>query len=172
MSWAQQDQFAKRINRISSGKTTHWTVPGGGLASRKQEGRIASGTRLGTRKPSGVLKDMAMMPLALVVGALAVVLGRWLRFAFLGAEGPLEVDLAEFLDPVLADLAVPLVLALGVGLILGLNTLKRAAALTAGFVAVLYYEHELVRVAPDLYAAFYPPAWISDMLSRPSILTG
>lgn len=172
MPSAQRDQFSKRINRINSGKTTHWTVPGGGLASHKQEGRIASGTRLSTRKPSGVLKDLVMMPLAVVAGAVAVISGRWLSYAFLGADNPLEVDLVELLGPMLADLAVPLVLALFIGLILGLTTVKRAAALIAGFVVLLFYEYELVRVAPEIYAAFYPPAWVSDMLSRPSVLTG
>lgn len=170
MTMAQHDQFSARLKRINSGKTAHWTVPGEGLASHRQEARIAQNAPGKTWKRAKAPGGILMLPIAILTGAVAVVAGRWLTFSYLGADGPLGVDLAEMAGPFVADIALAAALSVLFMLIFALTSKLRALLHLAAFGAVLFYEHELVRQVPDLYAMLYPPSWVAEMLAIPSVL--
>lgn len=168
MSMAQQDQFGARLKRINAGKTTAWTVPGEGLATRGQEVRMASGTKLTARRAKkGGLFALFMAPLS---AALAVVAGHWVAHTYLGPEGLVPQDYLELAGPFLSAHAVALVLSGLFILIFDLTTKLRLVLHLAVFATLLLNEHELVRLAPEIYSALYPADWVAEMSARPSQL--
>jgi hypothetical protein len=40
-----------------------------------------------------------------------------------------------------------------------------------GFLGALLFEGDLVALAPEVYARFYPQSWIANMMASASLLT-
>ncbi|WP_375281619.1 hypothetical protein [Pseudooctadecabacter sp.] len=167
--------FAERMQRIQSGKTTSWTVPGEGLATHKDERSFLSkaGVKMrtkSTQKKVGILFYL----LALVSGAISVIVARWLDFKFLDdamafAAGK-GIDLASMLTGVPTALGLAIMLSLLAMMVLG----QRKSAIhvqTAGFMGAFLFEADLVALAPDVYAMFYPPTWVADMMASATLVT-
>lgn len=167
--------FAERMNRIESGKTTAWTVPGEGLASVRDERSFLKKSGMKVAKRSTQSKRNPMIYLAAIAsGAASVILARWLDFTFLddavafAAEKGLDV--ASIVTQVPTSLALAIVLSLVAMMLLGLR--KSAIQVqTAGFMGAFLFEADLVALAPEVYAMFYPPAWVADMMANATLVT-
>jgi hypothetical protein len=42
---------------------------------------------------------------------------------------------------------------------------------TAGFLGAFVFEAEFVALAPEVYAMFYPPSWVADMMASATLVT-
>ncbi|MEL6958756.1 MAG: hypothetical protein AAGL89_07390 [Pseudomonadota bacterium] len=168
--------FAERLSKIDSGKTTSWTVPGQGLADFKDESRFLKKAGVKQRtKPTGKSGFRPMLILmALLTGAASVIVARWLDFTFYddvtAFAATKNIDLASMLAGVPTSLALAIVMSLTAMLVLGL----RKSALhvqTAGFMGAFIFEADMVALAPEVYAMFYPPSWVADMVANATLVT-
>ncbi|MDA9208471.1 hypothetical protein N9O61_06270, partial [Octadecabacter sp.] len=41
----------------------------------------------------------------------------------------------------------------------------------AGFMGAFLFEADLVALAPQVYAWFYPPTWVADMMASATLVT-
>ncbi|KPP86951.1 MAG: hypothetical protein HLUCCA08_17610 [Rhodobacteraceae bacterium HLUCCA08] len=167
---SQHDSFHSRLDRINRGKTSAWTIPGEGIAKPGQEHRIAAlnvQRRAVARKSPLGRAPLIMLPLALILGVAAVLLGEWLTLTYLTADGPLGLDPVEMFGPEFGRYAAAaLVAALAcIGLHLGG---ARFWAHLAGFGFAVLYMPEIVQFAPDPFAEVFPRGWMSAMLSAPN----
>ncbi len=167
--------FAERLDKINSGNTTSWTVPGEGLADVRDERRFLSRAGIKMRQKSTQQKAGLMLyVVALVSGAASVISARWLDFTFLddalafaSAKG---LDLASMLAGVPTSLVLAVVLSLMAMMIFGLR--KSAIHVqTAGFMGAFLFEADLVALAPEVYAKFYPESWVIDMVANATLVT-
>ena len=168
--------FAERLDKINSGKTTAWTVPGQGLADTQDERRFLAkaGMKKRVRSTQAKRGGLLLYASALLSGAVSVIVARWLDFTFLddamAFAAQKGVDLADLLTGVPTSLALAITLSLVSMLILGLR--KSAIHVqTAGFIGAFLFEADLVALAPDVYAKFYPEAWIVDMMANATLVT-
>lgn len=167
--------FADRLSKINSGSTTSWTVPGEGLADLRDEQRFLkkSGVKMrakSTRKRAGLMLYL----LALVSGAISVIAARWLDFKFLddalAFAAEKGVDAASYAADVPTSLVLAIVLSLSAMFMLGLR--KSAIHVqTAGFMGAFIFEADLVALAPEVYAMFYPEDWVVDMIANAALVT-
>jgi len=171
MTVAQDGQFQARIGRITSGKTTAWTIPGEGLASLSEERHVIAGAlrRRSTQADGSTGLGVSTL-MALPAGAVSVMAGRWLSFNEIGPEGRIPVDLAAMTGDFLAGLVVPLMLALALVLVFSVRTWLRAGLFLAGFALVYLGEQDLARLMPEAYAMIYPPEMLADLHATPAFL--
>lgn len=167
--------FAERMKKINSGKTTAWTVPGQGLAELRDERSFLSKANVkmrqkSTQKKAGILLYL----LALVSGAISVIAARWLDFTFLDTALAIAAEKGVDAASVAADIPTSLVLAITISgiamLVLGLRK-SVLPVQTAGFMGAFLFEADLVALAPEVYAKFYPPTWVADMLASATLVT-
>ncbi len=167
--------FADRMKTINSGKTTSWTVPGEGLAELRDERSFLSKANVkmrqkSTQKKAGILLYL----LALVVGAVSVIAARWLDFTFLDTATAFAAEKGFDAASVMADIPTSLVLAVIISgfamLILGLRKSVMPVQV-AGFMGAFLFEADLVALAPQVYAWFYPPTWVADMMASATLVT-
>lgn len=166
----QHDAFQERLDRIVRGKTSNWTVPGEGIAKPGQEHKIAAlnvhRKVVKKKNPLGP-KPLIMLPLALILGIVVVLAGDWVTLTWLTADGPLGFDPVEAFGPEIGSLtaaaAMSAVLAFG----LQLKGLRFWVHI-AGFAFAALYTAEIVQFAPALFEAYFPGAWMADMLSAPN----
>ena len=167
--------FAQRLDKINSGNTRAWTVPGEGLAEIRDERRFLSRAGIKMRQKSTQQKASLMLyAVALISGAASVIGARWLDFRFLddalAFANEKGVDAASMLSGVPTSFALAVVLSVVVMLILGLR--KSAIHVqTAGFLGAFLFEADLVALAPEVYAKFYPESWVVDMVANASLVT-
>lgn len=168
--------FAERMNKINSGKTTAWTVPGQGLATLRDERSFLKKSSVKMANRSTHKKRNPLMYLvALIVGAISVIAARWIDFtyldtalAFASAKG---VDAAALIGDVPTALSLAVLISVVAMFMLGLRSKQTVPLQMAGFVGALLFESELVALAPEIYARFYPQSWISDMVASATLLT-
>lgn len=165
--------FAQRMNRITSGNTTAWTVPGGGLASVRDERSFLRkaglnrriGSKAKRRNPLGYL-------VALSIGIGSVIAARWLEYTFTQPFAELAVVNAT-LALILQQVPVAFLLAAvcGAVVLFGCGLRGRACLLVqaTGFIGAMVFEPDLVALAPDFYAYLYPQDWIAMMVSQASL---
>ncbi|SLN17176.1 hypothetical protein [Pseudooctadecabacter jejudonensis] len=167
--------FAERMAKIESGNTTSWTVPGEGLAEVRDERRFLAKAGVKMRQKSTQKKaGMVLYVAALVSGVASVILGRWLDFRFLDDALALAADKGVDLASMIADVPTSFILALVLSLVLMLVLGLRKTAIpvqTAGFLGALVFEGDLVALAPEVYAKFYPPNWVADMMASAALVT-
>lgn len=175
--------FSERMDKINSGKTTSWTVPGEGLASVRDEQSFlrkcrANAPKKTSAKPAKRSTQKRRNPLryvvALVAGAVSVIAARWLDYTFGGQLAEFVngygLDLALVTGKVPMALAIAAILSLVAMLCLGLRGKAGLALQATGFLGALVFEPDLVALAPDIYAYLYPPDWISSMMAQASLL--
>jgi len=166
--------FAQRMDKINSGKTTSWTVPGQGLATTSDERSFLGKSKVKTLKRSTQKKTGPMMLVLLAVfGFISVFLGRWLDFMF--TDGAIAMAADAGFDPteyIPRDLTAP-AYALLLGMIVTqINGLKGMAVktMTAGFAVALFAEGQFVQMAPDLFQMVYSPAQIALIMDSTNYL--
>ncbi|PVA08263.1 hypothetical protein [Thalassorhabdomicrobium marinisediminis] len=173
---ASKTTFAQRMDKIHSGKTTSWTVPGSGLATHSDEQSFLrkSGMKMRTRSTQ-VRRNPLKLVLALVAGAGSVIAARWLDFTYLDTALTLAsergVDAAATLGGVPTALALAVMISILAMFILGLRSKRTVPLQAAGFIGALVFEADLVKLAPEVYARFYPEAWVVDMMASATLLT-
>jgi hypothetical protein len=160
----------------SSGKTTSWTVPGQGLASASDERSFLrkSGHKMAARSTHKRISPF-MFLLALVAGAVSVIAARWINFTYLdtalayaAAKG---VDGASIIGSVPTAISLAVVISIVAMFVLRLGCKQTVPLQIVGFLGALLFEGDLVVLAPEVYARFYPQSWIADMMASASLLT-
>jgi len=168
--------FTDRLKKINSGKTTSWTVPGEGLATRRDEASFLrkANVKMAKRSTQNRRGPFRYL-LAILVGGISVIVGRWLDFTFLdtfmGFASDRGVDAASVLDALPTSLALAVLISIVAMFILGLRSKQTVPLQAAGFVGAFLFEADLVALAPDVYARFYNPAWVADMIEKATLLT-
>ena len=168
--------FAQRMDKINSGKTTSWTVPGQGLATLKDENSFLRKSSVKTVKKSTQKKRNPLMYVAaLAVGAVSVIAARWIDFTYLDTAMAFAaekgVDAAALIGNVPTALSLAVVISIVAMFMLGLRSKQTVPLQMAGFLGAVLFEGELVALAPEVYARFYPQSWIADMMASASLLT-
>ncbi len=167
--------FAQRMDKISSGKTTSWTVPGEGLAELRDERSFLAKANVKMQAKSTQKKTSILLYLvALLAGALSVVASRWVNFTYL--DRALSAAAEKGVDAASVFATIPTVLILAVmlsGIAMLVFRLRKQVlpVQTAGFMGAFVFEADLVALAPQVYAKFYPPAWVADMLASATLVT-
>ncbi len=168
--------FAQRMDKIKSGKTTSWTVPGSGLASFRDERSFLSKSGVKTaQRSTHKRRNPLMLVVALGVGAVSVMAARWIDFnylddamAFAAEKG---VDAASIIGNVPTALSLAVIISIVAMFVLGLRSKATVPLQMAGFLGAVLFEADLVAFAPDIYARFYPQSWIADMMANATLLT-
>jgi len=168
--------FAERMDKINSGKTTSWTVPGQGLASVRDERSFLKKSNVKTRVKSTQKKRSPLIyVMALLVGAVSVIAARWIDFTYLDTAlafaAEKGVDAGALLSSVPTALSLAVVISIIAMFIMGLGSKKTVPLQATGFLGAMMFESELVALAPEVYARFYPPSWVADMVASASLLT-
>ncbi|MBU2993175.1 hypothetical protein Q4555_01750 [Octadecabacter sp. 1_MG-2023] len=168
--------FAERMSKINSGNTTSWTVPGQGLATTSDERSFLKKTPVKMMKKSTQKKRNPLIYVAaLVAGAGSVIAARWIDFtyfdkamAFAAEKG---VDAASVLSSLPIALSLAVLISLVTMFVLGLTSKRTVPLQMAGFVGAVMFEADLVKLAPEVYARFYPDAWVTEMMASATLLT-
>jgi len=168
--------FAQRMDKINSGKTTSWTVPGQGLATTRDERSFLKKSSVKMVKKSTQKKrNPLMFVLALAVGAVSVIAARWIDFTYLDTAMAFAadkgVDAASIIGSVPTALSLAVVISIVAMFMLGLRSKQTVPLQMAGFMGAFIFEGELVALAPEVYARFYPQSWIADMMASATLLT-
>ena len=168
--------FAQRMDRINSGKTTSWTVPGEGLATvRDERSFLRKSSVKMARKSTQSKRSPVKYLMALAVGAVSVMAARWIDFTYLDTAMAFAaekgVDAAAIIGNVPTALSLAVLISVVAMFILGLGSKQTVPLQAAGFVGAVLFEADLVALAPDVYARFYPPSWIADMMANATLLT-
>ena len=168
--------FAQRMDKINSGKTTCWTVPGQGLAELSDERSFLKKSPIKMLKKSTQKRRNPLMYVAaLIVGAVSVIAARWIDFTYFDTAMAFAAEKGVDAAAVLSGLPIALTLAVIISLfamfVLGLGSKKTVPLQMAGFLGAMMFEADLVALAPTVYAKFYPPSWIADMVASASLLT-
>lgn len=172
--------FAQRMAKINNGQTTSWTVPGQGLADLRDERSFLSkmskktGTKM-VRKSTQKKRNPLMYIVALAVGAVSVIAARWINFTYLDSAlafaADKGVDAASLIANVPTALSLAVLISIVAMFVLGLRSKQTVPLQAAGFGAALMFEADLVALAPEVYARFYPQSWVADMMANASLLT-
>ncbi len=168
--------FAQRMETIKSGKTTSWTVPGQGLASASDERSFLrkSGHKMAARSTHKRINPF-MFLLALVAGAVSVIAARWIAFTYLDAAlafaAEKSVDGASIIGSVRTASRLAVVISIVAMFALRLGSKQTVPLQIVAFLGALLFEGDLVALAPEIYARFYPQSWIVDMMASATLLT-
>lgn len=167
--------FAERLSTINAGKSTSWTVPGGGLASvRDERSFLSKARRKLVKRSTHTRRNPVLYILAAVTGAGIVIASRWLDYTYLdslaGFASSYGVDIAVITQTVPASMMFVVLLSLVAMLVLRLRSKATLGLQAAGILAAMILEPELVAMAPEVYANFYPPDWINSMVAKASLL--
>jgi len=168
--------FAERMNKINSGKTTSWTVPGQGLATVRDERSFLnkSGRKM-ARKSTQKRRSPLKFLLALGAGAVSVIAARWIDFTYLDTAlafaAEKGVNAAAIVGSVPTSLSLAILISIMAMFVLGLRSKQTVPLQAAGFMGAFMFEADLVALAPDVYARFYPQSWIADMMASATLLT-
>ena len=168
--------FAERMSLINSGKTTSWTVPGEGLATTRDERSFLkkTGHKVAARSTQK-RRNPLIFVVALAAGAASVIAARWIDFTYLDTAVAFAaekgVDTAAILGNVPTALSLAVLISVIAVFVLGLRSKQTVPLQMAGFLGALFFEGDLVALAPQVYAKFYPPSWIADMVASASLIT-
>lgn len=168
--------FSQRMKKINSGKTTSWTVPGQGLATLRDERSFLSKSgRKMAKKSTQVRRNPLKLVLALGAGAISVIAARWIDFTYLDTAlafaAEKGVNAASVVGAVPTSLGLAIVISVMAMVVLGLRSKQTVPLQVAGFVGAFLFEADLVALAPEIYARFYPASWVADMLASATLLT-
>lgn len=168
--------FAERMDRINSGNTTSWTVPGHGLATVQDERSFLRKAPVKMNKKSTQKRRNPLMFLvALAAGAASVIAARWIDFTYLdtalGFAAENGLDAASVVGNLPTALGLAVIISIITMFMLGLRSKQTVPLQATGFLGAMLFEPDLVALAPDVYARFYPQSWITDMLASATLLT-
>lgn len=168
--------FDQRLGRIRDGgpNTMGKMLVGPGEEirakdARKAQARMKKEMRKSFRRARGLSGgDFIAFPLAIAMGAIAVVAGRIATWQFLTPGGPLaeRITLPEKVAvlplPLFADLAIAAVLALMLAWAFSFATGLKRLGVVLGFGAMISGEAFLIQRFPDVFANFYQQEFIAS----------
>ncbi|MDC0115920.1 hypothetical protein OAH97_00380 [Octadecabacter sp.] len=163
------------MKKIDSGKTTSWTVPGQGLATVRDERSFLnkSGRKL-ARKSTQVRRNPLRFLMAMGVGAVSVIAARWIDFTYLDTAlafaAEKGVNTASIVGSVPTALSLAILISIMAMFVLGLRSRQTVPLQATGFLGAFLFEADLVAIAPDLYALFYPESWIANMVASATLI--
>jgi hypothetical protein len=104
-----------------------------------------------------------------------VIAARWIDFtcldtalAFAADKG---LDVASLIGNVPTSLSLAVVISIVAIFVLGLRSKQTVPLQAIGFLAALFFEADLVALAPEVYAQVYTLYWIAYMMASASLLT-
>lgn len=108
-----------------------------------------------------------LLPVAVVLGALSMFVGRAAAFRFFSEEGPYSFALAGVPASMFADILIATVLAIILAWSFQMTWGLRRAALVAGFVAMMVGEFDLMQTYPDLFETVFSETYVAGALADP-----
>jgi hypothetical protein len=172
MAEQHRQTFEDRLARIrEGGPNCMGTVHAGPRAEVRAKDRKASATvqvPVKTRKRgSSPFATLAALPVALLLGALSVFVGRVAAYRFFSEDGLYTVAVAGVPAEMFADVAIATVVAMILAWTFHYTWGMRRAALVAGFVAMMVWEVNLMQVYPALFETAFSETYVAGMLANP-----
>lgn len=162
MEDVQRQSFSERLGRIEKGapNTMGQVYVGTDETFARKGSRAARGAKKGVSF-RGVVLSILFLPVALAIGAGAMIAGRKLEVMY--ADVSAEENLVAQGVQMLGALGVGVVLALVLMTVLRFKTGALKLGVMAGFAAVFFAEPELQSRMPGLWEALYAPNTVSAM---------
>jgi hypothetical protein len=156
-------KFEERLKRIQRGAPNTMSQIYVGEATGGGNSRPASAVRLG-----GWMAATLALPVAAVLGALSMAIGRFGSYHLASDEGAFTVAALSDFSPHLGGLMGAILLGSLVCIILRwsfrLSRPMQALAMLLGFSAALFGEAQMLERAPGLFAALYSESYVLDRL--------
>ncbi len=162
MARGQQDVFSERLRRIQQGApNTAGTIYVGPTMRRRAGGRLPL---------RAVLFDLAQVPMALALGAVAMLAGRIGAFHLLATPDLVPAEFAH-VTALGADIAIGAVLLALLGWSFAMTGGLRRVALIAGFCGMMVAEPALFAQAPGFFAALTSEDFVQVSMARDTYLS-
>lgn len=171
----QREGFDKRIAKIrKGGSNTMGEVHIGPVDEAqvygKKKGKATNTVRMKKKKQKNVDLNsgstLTLAILAVLFGGLSMFVGQALNFHLYDAGGLMQMTPPAAVEPYVqyAPFVFGGLLALAFGWTFHLMRGIRFLALVAGFVAVFYYQADLIQAMPSLYAGFFSEEFVANAL--------
>lgn len=168
----QRDGFDQRISRIKKGgPNTMGEVHIGPVDEAKvygkKKGKATNTVRMKKKSKKNVDvtsgSTLALAILAVLFGGLSMFVGQALNFHLYDAGGLLQMVPPAVIEPYVqyAPFLFGGLLALAFGWTFRLMRGIRFVALVGGFVAVFYYQADLIQAMPSFYAGFFSEEFVA-----------
>jgi hypothetical protein len=172
MAEQHRQTFEDRLARIrEGGPNCMGTVHAGPRAEVRAKDRKASATVQvpvkSRKRGSSPFATLAALPVALLLGALSVFVGRVAAYRFFSEDGLYTVAVAGVPAEMFADVAIATVVAMILAWTFHYTWGMRRAALVAGFVAMMVWEVNLMQVYPALFETAFSETYVAGMLANP-----
>ena len=163
MSSNGQDAFKARLKKIERrGENTVGQVyvgMGGSVSKTKAKTALRSSvTPTGRKAKASFIKRFCGFLIAGLLGALAVLIVRFVLFKLLGVVSPMQGDMMQMFGYEAGGAAG---IALLLAVVLGTLRKMQFLALALGLVLSLGLTHNLVHMQPDLFARAFSPEWVA-----------
>lgn len=158
----QKNEFLARLSRIEAGVGSSKSTLYVGLdetyqVDSKASAKLKKGIEKQPAKPLGIFG----MVLSAGLGAVALVVALYLRFAITGEAGPLgNTDAA-----MVTNGGIGLAVAFFSGYMLKMPMLKFVPISAVGVLAGLVSFHNLVHIYPSQFANVFSPTWVDQVVS-------
>jgi hypothetical protein len=119
------------------------------------------------RRRGSPVATLLLLPVAAVLGALSMFVGRVTAFRFFSDEAPYSFALAGVPASMFADVLIASVLAMLLAWSFKLTWGMRRVALVAGFVAMMVGEFDLMQTYPDLFETVFSETYVAATLANP-----
>ncbi len=153
----QQDHkqvFQDRIRRVSAG--------GPNTMAQVYVGRAGS-----TAPPPAnrhLMSEMKVLPMAALTGAIAMFLGQLTAFHLFSADGAIAINLIAPDGILVAKILIGIALALILGKMFRIDKGIRFLALVGGFIAMIWFDADLIAAYPDIFAIIFSETYVIDIL--------
>lgn len=124
------------------------------------------------RRRGSPVVTLFLLPVAALLGALSMFVGRATAFHFFSDEGPYAFTLAGVPASMFADILIATVLAMILAWSFQMTWGLRRAALVAGFVAMMVGEFDLMQTYPDLFETVFSETYVAGALADPPATLG
>jgi len=142
--------------------------PSGEVRARDAKAQVRMKPARGRKRRRGsVIATLLLIPVALVLGALSMFVGRVAAFRFFSEEAPYSFALAGVPASMFADILIASVLAMILAWSFQMTWGMRRAALVAGFVAMMVGEFDLMQTYPDLFETVFSETYVAATLADP-----
>ena len=156
MKTEQLNQFQARLGRINDPRNTYWTDPETGINVPR---RLSKAVILNNSLP--VKQSMMSVVMSVILGVICLMAARYIRFHF--AAIPDFGTGAMTLTVV--DCGIAAFLALMIGGIVKLKTLRHVFGQMSGIAVMLVAMHNLVWIFPTEFAQVYSQAYVDQVIS-------
>jgi hypothetical protein len=116
---------------------------------------------------STTMSTLAALPVAVLLGALSVFVGRVAAYRFFSEDGLYTVAVAGVPAEMFADILIASLVALILARTFSYTWGMRRVALVAGFVAMMVWEVNLMQAYPALFETAFSETYVAGMLANP-----